>query len=209
VRTYLASILELAVGVEPLLSELLVVLIPVYHQSLVMIICLPITLQCHGPKQDTTCTRDLPRKQLIGGCNCGNVTLLPPNGALFAAKVMGNIFEGGLSCANDSQPILFIDHQPMRPLLLLLALARHCTRCAMTGRSGGCLQGVNPKIKQERIVSFDLCESRRSSSSSSSSGGGSVALAAAPAFRAAACTETGALPPARLCPQQGDCSCGT
>ena len=187
VRTYLASILELPVDVEPLLSELLVVLIPVYHQSLVMIICLPITLQCHGPKQDTTCTRDLPRKQLIGGCNCGNVTLLPPNGARFAAKVLGNIFEVGLSCAND---------QPMRPLFLLLA--RRCALCAMTGRSDGCLQGVNPKIKQERIVSFDLCESRRSSSSSSSSGGGSVALAAATAFRAAACTETGALPPARL-----------
>ena len=200
VRTYLASILELAVDVEPLLSELLVVLIPVYHESLVMIICLPITLQCHGPKQDTTSTRDLPRKQLIGGCNCGNVKFLPPNGALFAAKVMGNIFEGGLSCANDSQPILFIDHQPMRPLFLLLA--RRCALCAMTGRSDGCLQGVNPKIKQERIVSFDLCESRRSSSSSSSSssGGGSVALAAATAFRAAACTETGVLPPARLVP---------
>jgi hypothetical protein len=78
----------------------------------------------------------------------------------------------------------------------------------MTGRCDGCLQGVNPKIKQESIVSFDLCESLllvrevapSSSSSSSSSGGGSVALAAAPAFRAAACTETGALPSARLVP---------
>jgi hypothetical protein len=38
VRTYLASILELAVDFEPRLSGLVVVLIPVYHQSLVMII---------------------------------------------------------------------------------------------------------------------------------------------------------------------------
>ena len=159
VRTYLASILENAVDVEPLLSELVVVLIPAYHLSLVMIVSFPITLQCHGPKQDTTCTRDLPFKQLFSGCNCGNVTPLPPNGALFAAQVMGNVFEVGLSCANDSQPILLIDHQPMRPLFLLLALARRSACCDMTGRSDGCLQGVNPKIKQERIVSFYLCES--------------------------------------------------
>ena len=57
VRTYLASILELAVDVEPLLSELMVVLKPVYHQSLVMIISLPITLQCHGPSRIQMLTR--------------------------------------------------------------------------------------------------------------------------------------------------------